>query len=390
MNMNSIDTSVHPDHGSIIEQILNDQIDIESVAEFETLLEVFPDDPDLYRKFGDLLSGKKHLDAALLAYNKAAALYLNAGMVLQSIVAKILEWSIVKPSHREGRDYHARIREKGSGDVPSQLLFSQLTYEEMVSLMLRLTRVRLSAGDIVYEAGRESTDIYFIVSGELTENLPSQQNKEPTAPIILAENDIFGDIFPLEEESFSRARVVAATSAELVKISKPVLKAICYRYPRVRELLERLSRIRVPQDCDRSWKTVRRTCRYCLPADVQLIFGPNGSPHERTVNGTTRDLSTGGICVALTNDMDPSDMDLLLAQHVAVTILEDSQKAIDGLSGSVAWRKTVGSRTHPTHIVGIAFDAMAEETEMALNAFCTISNDEQDMIWNLWNHLVRH
>jgi hypothetical protein len=56
----------------------------------------------------------------------------------------------------------------------------------------------------------------------------------------------------------------------------------------------------------------------------------------------------------------------------------------------VAWRKTVGNGTHPAHIVGIAFDPMAEATAIALNAFCTISNDEQDMIWNLWNHLVRH
>ena len=258
--MNLTEPLDHPDHGSVIEQILNDQIDIESVAEFETLIEVFPDDPGLYRKFGDRLSCEKHPEAAMLAYNKAAELYLNAGMVLQSIVAKILEWSIVKPSHREGRDYHAKVREKGSGDVPSQLLFSQLTYEEMVSLMLRLTRVRLEPGDIVYERGQDATDIYFIVAGKLTEDLPSEHKGGAGTPVILAENDIFGDIFPIEEESFARAHVTAATSVELVKVSKPVLKAICYRYPRIRELLERLSRIRGPQEYDRSWKTVRRSC----------------------------------------------------------------------------------------------------------------------------------
>ena len=388
--MNSTESSAQPDHGSVIEEILNDQIDIESVAEFETLLEVFPEDPDLYRKFGDLLSAKNHPEAALLAYNKATVLYLNAGMVLQSIVAKILEWSIVKPSHREGRDYHARICEKGSGDVPAQLLFSQLSYAEMVSLMLRLTRVRLSPGDIVYEAGHESTDIYFIVSGQLTEELPPEKKGASAVAIILSENDIFGDIFPLEEGSSSRARVTASTSTELVKIPKPVLKAICYRYPRVRELLERLSRTRVPQDCDRSWKTVRRSCRYCLPADVRLEFDPNGSRDKRIISGTVRDLSTGGICVALTNGTDSVDLESLIGPGVELTILEGNRTAIDRLRGNVAWRKTVGSRSHPTHILGIAFNAMPEETEMALNAFCTISNDEQDMIWNLWNHLVRH
>jgi len=388
--MNSIESSPHPDHGSVVEKILNDQIDIESVAEFETLLEVFPEDPDLYRKFGDLLSEKNHPEAALLAYNKAASLYLDVGMVLQSIVAKILEWSIVKPSHREGREYHTRICEKGSGDVPSQLLFSQLSYEEMVSLMLRLTRVRLLPGDIVYEAGQEATGIYFIVSGELTEDLPPEREGAAATTVTLADNDIFGDIFPLEEESFCRGRVAALMPTELVNIPKPVLKAICYRYPRVRELLERLSRIRVPQDCDRSWKTVRRSCRYCLPADVRLAFDTDGHREKQIVHGTARDLSTGGICVALTNDTNSSDLEALIGPGVDLTILEGNQTAINRLKGSVAWRKTVGNRTHPTHILGIAFDAMPEETEMALNAFCTISNDEQDMIWNLWNHLVRH
>ncbi|BBO79253.1 hypothetical protein DSCW_66700 [Desulfosarcina widdelii] len=388
--MNANESPAALDHNSVIQLILNDQIDIESAAEFETLLEVFPKDPDLYRKFGDLLSAKKQSEEALLAYNKASALYLEAGMVLQSIVAKILEWSIVKPSHREGREYHAAIRNKGGGDVPAQLLFSQLTYEETVSLMLRLVRIRLAPGETVYDVGQESTGIYFIVSGGLTETLPQKQEGTPPATTLLAENDIFGDIFPLEEKSFCRACVTAVTDVELVKISKPTLKATCYRYPRVREMIERLSRMRVRQGGDRQWKTVRRSSRYCLPADVRLTFSTNGNGDRQTIQGTARDLSTGGMCVALSGDAAGTDPDSLLRQKVAMTILEGNRTAIDQLTGIVAWRKKVGSSTHPTHIVGIIFDPMTEETEMALNAFCTISNGEQDMIWNLWNHLVRH
>ena len=387
--MNGIEPHANPDQESVIEQILDDQIDINSAEEFENLLEVFPDNAGLYRKFADLLAGRKRLDAALLAYHKAATLYLDAGLVLQSIVAKILEWSIVKPSHREGLDFHAMVRRKGGGDMPSQVLFSQLNYEEMVALMLRLARVRLSPGEAVYDTGQESTDIYFIVSGELTETLPQIEGAEPSTAIALAENDIFGDIFPLEEESLCLARVAATSAVELVKISKPVLKATCYRFPRIRELLERLSRIRTPQG-DRAWQTVRRSCRYCLPADIKIEFLSDDTGEKRFVHGTTRDLSTGGICVVLKNDTSRSDIDALLKQKPTLTILEGNRTVIDGLIGNVAWRKTVGRGTRPTHIVGITFDPMADETAIALNAFCTISNDEQDMIWNLWNHLVRH
>jgi hypothetical protein len=388
--MNSIEAQTAVEQGSIIEQILAGQIDINSVEEFENLLDVFPGDPDLYRKFADMLAERKQVQAALVAYNKAAMLYLDAGMVLQSIVAKILEWSIVKPSHQEGRDFHTMIRRKGAGDMPSQVFFSQLNYAEMVSLMRRLTRVRLSPGDVIYETGQEASDIYFIVSGALTETLPGVADDMPPTDIALAENDIFGDIFPLEEHSVYRARVVAVSAVELVKISKPVLKATCYRYPQVRGLIERLSRVRAPHGGDRSWQTVRRTCRYCLPADVTLTFDSEGTDEKRAVHGTTRDLSTGGVCVVLKNDTTRADMEKLRRHPLMLTILEGNRMVIDGLSGKVAWQKTVGGGTRATYIVGIIFDPMAEETAIALNAFCTISNDEQDMIWNLWNHLVRH
>jgi hypothetical protein len=388
--MNATEAQAAVEQGSIIEQILAGQIDINSVEEFENLLDVFPGDPDLYRKFADMLAERKHVQAALVAYNKAAMLYLDAGMVLQSIVAKILEWSIVKPSHQEGRDFHAMIRRKGPGDMPSQIFFSQLNYAEMVSLMLRLTRVRLSPGDVIYETGQEASDIYFIVSGTLTETLPGAADAMSAADIALAENDIFGDIFPLEEQSVYRARVVATSAVELVKISKPVLKATCYRYPRVRGLMERLSRVRTPNNSDRSWQTVRRTCRYCLPADVTLAIDSEGTDEKRAVDGTTRDLSTGGVCVVLKNDTARADLEKLLRQPLMLTILEGNRTVIDGLGGKVAWQKTVGGSARPTYILGIIFDPMAEETAIALNAFCTISNDEQDMIWNLWNHLVRH
>ena len=388
--MNRNEAHMHGDRGSIVDQILNDTIEIQSVTEFEALLDIFPDDPDLYRKFADRLADGKLPEAALVAYNKAAALYLDAGMVLQSIVAKILEWSIVKPSHREGRAFHSEIRRKGSGDHPSQLLFSQLTYEEMVSLMRRLIRERLPAGETVYETGQEATHIYFIVAGELKEDPSSATTVGSVCGTSLAQNDIFGDIFPLEEASFCQARVTTTTAVELVKIAKPVLKAICYRFPRIRELLERLSRVRSVKGRERSWKTVRRSCRYCLPAAVQLGFTNGGGSTVKVLEGTSRDLSIGGICIALKNNTTHHDTASLLDRQAALSILENGQTLIDGLVGKVAWLKTVGSKSHPTQLIGLAFEPMPEETEMALNAFCTISDGEQDMIWNLWNHLVRH
>lgn len=378
------------DQGSIVEKILDDRIHIGSLEEFKDLLEVFPDDPDLYRKFADLCFENMQREAALTAYHKAATRYLDAGLVLQAVVAKILAWSIVKPTHQEGRRFHALVRSKGGGDMPTQVLFSQLNYSEMVALMLRLSRVRLSPGQRVYESGREASDIYFVIAGELTETQPAGNDGEPALAFCLGQNDIFGDIFPLEEKSFSRARVTSGTAVELVKISKPVLKAVCYRFPRIRQLLERLSRIRQPNGCDRTWQTVRRTCRYCLPADVKLELTPaDGSP-KRLLPATIRDLSTGGACLALKAGTPPPEMNGLVKAKAALTILEGHRTVIDRLAGQVVWRKTVGHDPHPTTLIGITFEPMPEETAIALSAFCTIVNNEQEMIWNLWSHLVRH
>ena len=102
-----------------------------------------------------------------------------------------------------------------------------------------------------------------------------------------------------------------------------------------------------------------------FPADVRLTFSANGNGVRQTIQGTARDLSIGGMCVALSNDTTDSDLDALLRKKVTLTILEGNRTAIDRLTGIVAWRKKVGSNTHPTHIVGIVFGPMAEETEMA-------------------------
>ena len=373
-----------PNQGSVIEQILDDRITIDSVEEFEALLDMFPNEPDLYRKFGDRLAVKALSEAALLAYHKAAALYLDAGMVLQSIVAKILEWSIVKPSHREGRDYHSRIRQQGGGDQPSQILFSELDYEEMIALMLRLVRVRVAAGETVIASGQEADAIHLIVSGTLSETA----DRPAAAAVALAENDIFGDIFPLEEVTTHQTQVVATSPTELVKISKPALKATCYRFPRIRELLERLCRLRTPENGERSWQTVRRSYRYCLPAEVQMTFDKHSPAAPQSVQGTARDLSAGGICIAL--ETTSGDGESWLGHKTTLTLMDAGETVIAGLTGTVAWQKTTRRHSRAPDILGIAFDPMPEETAMALNAFCTICNDEQDMIWNLWNHLVRH
>ena len=90
---------------SIMQRILDGTLAVDSVDEFSEILDIYPEDPLLQRKFADLLMEKSQLDEALEAYDQASSLFIDEGMNLQAIVAKILQWSIQKPTHDEGRQF---------------------------------------------------------------------------------------------------------------------------------------------------------------------------------------------------------------------------------------------------------------------------------------------
>ena len=79
---------------SIAAQIIDGSIKIESSAEFENVLQIFPNDPALLRAYGDLQIAKNRPEVAAQSFGKAARLFIDAGMVLQSIVSKSLQWNI--------------------------------------------------------------------------------------------------------------------------------------------------------------------------------------------------------------------------------------------------------------------------------------------------------
>ena len=57
---------------SIAAQIVDGNIKIESIEEFDNILKLFPDDPELQRVFSDLLLKRKMLEAAAKSYAKTA------------------------------------------------------------------------------------------------------------------------------------------------------------------------------------------------------------------------------------------------------------------------------------------------------------------------------
>ena len=76
----------------IAEQINGSFICIDSIEEFDELIEDFPDDPAIYKAHADFMVKKKSSDKAALSYGRAAALYLKSGKLLPAVLTKLLQW----------------------------------------------------------------------------------------------------------------------------------------------------------------------------------------------------------------------------------------------------------------------------------------------------------
>ncbi|MGB2690631.1 MAG: hypothetical protein WBC36_16750, partial [Desulfobacterales bacterium] len=108
---------------SLVGRIIDGSVTIDSVTKFEDLLKVFPNDPGLHRVYADLLKKEKSLYAAADAYGRAAKLFIESGMTLQSIVSKIHEWRIFNPSYQEGEAFYSALHKCKSKEIGVQRFF---------------------------------------------------------------------------------------------------------------------------------------------------------------------------------------------------------------------------------------------------------------------------
>jgi len=148
---------------SIISNIIDGSITIDSVAEFENLLKAVPNDPDLHRVFADLLKKEKSSEAAADEYANAARLFIKAGSMLQAIAAKSREWQILKPSGHEEQTFYSSLCKIRSKDRAMKDFFIKMTCTEMTVFMNLLTLQFFPAQKTIKRFGDEEKNLYFVV-----------------------------------------------------------------------------------------------------------------------------------------------------------------------------------------------------------------------------------
>jgi len=361
---------------SIAAQIIDGSIKIESTAEFENVLQIFPNDPALLRAYGDLQVVKNRSDVAAQSFGNAARLFIDAGMVLQAIVSKSLQWKINPPSDpTEIRQFFITLKKAEYQETPVNAFFHRLEYQALVGILFPMVKTRLPADRIVKKAGDEENHLYFIVSGALraTSYQPVEANGETVykkSAFHLSDNDFFGAVYPFEEKQQSKAYVETITQTELIKIPKINLMKVCVKHPEVEEALLELFGSQSGIEEKEFLPIDRKGDRQEIPIKVHLQIHPQSNNEQPlSLSGYSKDISIGGICVVLNSEYRsiPSFEDCV--KNAGVQISLPNEELSLNVKGTVIWSREIHTEAETTVALGMRFQAMSPKARGMLLGF---------------------
>jgi len=122
-------------------------------------------------------------------------------------------------------------------------LFRPLSPEDRKEVLARVERSAWGAGEDIVKEGEAGQTMYLIKSGEV-EVWVRGAGGERSEVARLGPGDFFGEV-ALATSRPRVATVTAATDVELVEIGRPVIRDLAFRYPEIKERLEKVIRERL-------------------------------------------------------------------------------------------------------------------------------------------------
>ena len=377
---------------SVVNRIIDGSITIDSIEEFKDLLKAFPKDPRLHRVFADRLSEEKSINAAE-EYKRSAKLFIEAGMPLQAITCKIFEWRIINPSKEDELAFHSALSKCNPQNLETQIFLTKLAYEEMIAFMAQIVPQYYPANTMMRKFGDEENELCFIVSGALEEThyhrFEADEKAQKKSTTNLIESDLFGEVYPLDEDKLSESDIESVTRVELLKISKLKLTALCTEHPNFNLLMRNLCKSRFESNRGRYSKTIRKATRHQLPMQVNLkVFQEESGKPPLNLSGFTDDISLGGTCVVLGAKYKTGDITHLTGKNVKIQMSLPIESISLNILGNIVWGKEIPVEGKKTAIVGIQFKEINHVDQGILKGYCFGSEAEQNLIWSLWNSLM--
>ena len=350
---------------SVSEQIIDGSITINSIKEFKSILKIFPNDPALQKAYSDLLKKKKQPDEAAKSYDNAAQLFIDAGKILQAIDSKMLQWKIKLPTSQEAQLFYSILHQGSYYESPLKAFFHRLSYPEMVAVVSKLVRLELSPGKLIKKTGDPEKNLYFVVSGNLKETVFVPLRKRGGSlyrkrASFLTENQFFGDIYPFKEENKSKSYIETSTRAELVRITKSNLIKICEKYPNIEMGLIDLYNVRKKAGNGEMLPKVRKIGRHQLPLKINLhIFTDANQKEPLIIDGYSRDVSIGGLCVVLDGKYKSISAIYKNIKTAKIEMsLPDEELALK-VSGNIVWSREFSWKKKKIVALGFRFKEMA-------------------------------
>ncbi len=367
-------------HISIAEQIIEGSILMSSIAEFKSILKIFPNDPELQKVYSHLLLKRKHRAEAARSFHKAAQLFIENNKIMQTIDSKLLQWKIKPPTPQEARLFYTHLQKGNFNETPVKTFLQQLSYRELMAFISKMVHQNLPPGKLIKKTGDPENNLFLIVSGEIKETvfLPVRKKDDTLyrkKVSLLTANQFFGDLYPFKDESISRSFVETATRAETIRISKANLIQICKKYPNIEMRLLDLFNVRKKSIDRNALDKVRKIGRHQLPLKINLHIYTNANQNEPLViDGYSRDVSIGGLCVILDGKYKSISSIYKNVKTAKIEMSLPKEELTLKVSGSIVWSREFRWKKRKIVALGFQFNDMSPKFRglffMMANSIC--------------------
>lgn len=192
-------------------------------------------------KVGELLGRLGRKKEAIQVFQKVADSYAKDGFLLQAISVNKMILRI-DPNRQEVHERLARLyTERSHETLPSSSpppipLFSDLSGEELQSLLQRVSLKTVPKETYICREGERGDSLYVISRGVVAITKQMPKGKEIWIRN-LREGDFFGE-FSFFTDQKRHANVKAVTECEILEISQSELQAMIQAHPHVKEVLQ--------------------------------------------------------------------------------------------------------------------------------------------------------
>jgi len=364
---------------SIAKHIIEGSITIDSVQEFQGMLQIFPNDPALHRAYADLLARKQLSEAAVKSYQQAVERFAAAGLLLPAIVCQILKWQISPPTEVDTLKIWETLHRCKYHEIPAHVFFARLSHTELLSVMNAIELMRLPAGTTIRKIGDEEDALYFVVAGNLKattyEPLRKTDFDHRKLTVYLSENDFFGNIYPLNESNQSQCFTQTTSQTELARISREKLIRMCRKHPQIELGIIDLLKARSNQEDMETLRAVRKVDRHKLPVKMNLKIWPGTAGHYGLIlDGKSRDISVDGMCIVLDAKYASVPSIYKNIKNAKIEISMPSGAMTINVVGSIVWSNEVYYDKQRTMALGIRFEEMSPQTSGLLVVFANMLN----------------